>query len=610
MYIFCITFAVRHKRRRLAEGSNVPLELTHNANTNDLQCISSGEDDFSDASSDDFGSDEHSSEEEVMPGIFPLSRSQYSVLQASVLEQSEYSSSPQPSQPSESDHPPWPSLWQNTSPNIFPLPFKSKRELKQLPNGSTPYDFFRLLFTDEFIDEIVLETNTYAQYILTMNASPKGRIKQWKELTREEFLVFLGLTFHTGTIKISRLAAYWSTKDTRRGLLNIPCFGEIMKRDRYLLILQCLHFAENPTNFHLIPMDRLYKCRRIINYFNEKMDSVFSPGRELSINESIILWRGKLQCRKNKYGMKLYVLAETDGLAMKLILYAGATDNVGGVGHADRVVHSLIEGRTGIGHAVYADNFYNSVRLTRDLLDNQTYITGTLRKTRLDNPKSVTHAVLKRHEMVQQFTSDGICVMKWRDKRDILMISSESTGDLVDVRNSKGEIYRKPLMVKTYNEQTSRIDRVDQLLAYYPCERKMLKWYKKLAIHIFQIVLVNSHILYNTYTVGIGMKKPLYDFRLDVIEKLVNIDYPNRPTQYPALPINPIHYPAVSGASTSAPRKHKRKTCRQCKKTTKYFCNGCQPDHRGQIGLCPECFQGYHQSFVIDSALFKETLPS
>ncbi|XP_017760416.1 PREDICTED: uncharacterized protein LOC108550959 [Eufriesea mexicana] len=55
-----------------------------------------------------------------------------------------------------------------------------------------------------------------------------------------------------------------------------------------------------------------------------------------------------------------------------------------------------------------------------------------------------------------------------------------------------------------------------------------------------------------------------------------------------------LHYPSCSDPSTSNPGRHKRKTCRHCKKTTKYFCDGCPPDHRGVIGLCPECFRAYH----------------
>ncbi|XP_072376192.1 uncharacterized protein, partial [Diabrotica undecimpunctata] len=55
------------------------------------------------------------------------------------------------------------------------------------------------------------------------------------------------------------------------------------------------------------------------------MMEVYSPCKELSINESMLSWRGRLSFRqylpgkRHKYGIKFYVLAEPNGLTMKLI---------------------------------------------------------------------------------------------------------------------------------------------------------------------------------------------------------------------------------------------------------------------------------------------------
>lgn len=54
------------------------------------------------------------------------------------------------------------------------------------------------------------------------------------------------------------------------------------------------------------------------------------------------------------------------------------------------------------------------------------------------------------------------------------------------------------------------------------------------------------------------------------------------------------HYPICSEPSTINTARYKRKTCRHCKRTTKYVCDTCPPDQRGYIGLCPECFRSYH----------------
>lgn len=41
----------------------------------------------------------------------------------------------------------------------------------------------------------------------------------------------------------------------------------------------------------------------------------------------------------------------------------------------------------------------------------------------------------------------------------------------------------KPLPILKYNEYISGMNSQDQVMSYYPCERKTIRWYKKLAIH-------------------------------------------------------------------------------------------------------------------------------
>ncbi|KAG8236992.1 hypothetical protein J437_LFUL017113, partial [Ladona fulva] len=275
--------------------------------------------------------------------------------------------------------------------------------MKEPPGGSRPKDFFNLLATDGFYDHIVKETNAQAEEIFFHNPSPKARITQWKELAVGEFQIFLGLLFHMGTIRLNRLNDYW-----RKGkLFDLKCFSNFMARDRFQGILQALHFSRNPEENEPMPNDRLYKIRPLINLFHERMRTIYTPRKELCVDESRVLWRGRLIFRqfiKNKrhrYGLKVYMLTEPSGLVLKFIVYTGQADS----------------------------------------------------------------------EVVAQ-----------------------------------------------YNTFMGGIDLCDQLLSYYPCERKTMKWYKKLAIHIFQLMLINSFILYNMYSTR---KISLYDFRLEIIDSLL-----------------------------------------------------------------------------------------
>lgn len=83
-----------------------------------------------------------------------------------------------------------------------------------------------------------------------------------------------------------------------------------MSRDGFLNLLRCFHFAPNISpNDRTQPNDRLYKIRLLITYFNNKMNTIYYPQKELSLDESMVLWRGRLQFRqyiqnkRHKYGI-------------------------------------------------------------------------------------------------------------------------------------------------------------------------------------------------------------------------------------------------------------------------------------------------------------------
>lgn len=107
--------------------------------------------------------------------------------------------------------------------------------------------------------------------------------------------------------------------------------------------------------------------------------------------------------------------------------------------------------------------------------------------------------------------------MKWRDRREVLALSSEHTNELTEVTNRRGELKMKPVAISMYNKCMSGVDRQDQMLSYYPCERKTVRWYKKIGIHYFQLLLLNSYFIY----VENVKKCTLYNFRLSVISALV-----------------------------------------------------------------------------------------
>lgn len=76
---------------------------------------------------------------------------------------------------------------------------------------------------------------------------------------------------------------------------------------------------------------------------------------------------------------------------------------------------------------------------------------------------------------------------------------------------------RKPQPIFKYNAHMSGVDRADQMLSYNSCQRKTLRWYKKIFVHVLQMLLLNAHKLFNNHY----PTQSLYDFRLSVIRNLL-----------------------------------------------------------------------------------------
>lgn len=262
-------------------------------------------------------------------------------------------------------------------------------------------------------------------------------------------------------------------------------------------------------------------------------------------------------------------------------MYGGAQGEFGGVGHAEKVVMSLMKGFENKGHSLYMDNFYNSVSLSRKLLDKGTYVTGTLRKGRRENPEVVAKAKIKKGEVITKY-AQGVAVSKWRDKREVLFLSTEFEENMVDVQMKRGGTVKKPKAIVMYNGNMSGIDRQDQMLAYYPSERKTLRWYKKLGVHLLSMMLLNSYFLFKQAT---QQKMSFYDYRLKIIKTLLS----RKPKVAEDKSEPAIHFP-------SKVSRTQRKRCRVCskkqiRKSSQYYCPACEE----QPGLCLDCFSEYHK---------------
>ncbi|GBN61209.1 hypothetical protein AVEN_71523-1 [Araneus ventricosus] len=107
--------------------------------------------------------------------------------------------------------------------------------------------------------------------------------------------------------------------------------------------------------------------------------------------------------------------------------------------------------------------------------------------------KEIVNTKIKRGETVAQ-RKHRIVVMKWKDKRNVLMIATEHSGKMMlsNKKNRKGESIIKPDCILDYDKYMCNIDKIVQLLSYYSPLQKSLKWYRKVVLQHLDIVVSNS----------------------------------------------------------------------------------------------------------------------
>lgn len=453
------------------------------------------------------------------------------------------------------------------------------------------YDYFKLIFTDDIINLICKETNRYAEQVLELKPESSGKRKhspEWIETNPTEMEKFFGLILLMGHIEKDSIRDYWTTDK----FLETPIFRKIMSRDRFLSILKYLHFSNN----HEKPRrdsenyDRLWKIRQLFEVVNATFKEIYNPTEAIAIDEVIIKFKGRFAFRqyipkkRKQWGIKLYKLADKTGYTYDMKVYLGNDKSKKNVGNSAsyNVVTTMTECVKGKGHKLYMDNFFSSPQLYTDLFKEK-YINscGTIRCNRKNYPKEITQGKLKRGEIVSRF-SNGLIAMRWKDKRDVYMLSNmhHNAKQTVSPDNSK------PIVISDYNENMGYVDLSDRMANSYSFQRRTLKWTKKLFFHLFDISILNAYLL-SQY------KGTHRNFRMELVR---NLTERNEMISRPVQENSSKHQNVEGSGSGHWPLKAKnRRRCAACSKNgierrSAVICKLCN------VALCIDrnCFEDYH----------------
>lgn len=346
-----------------------------------------------------------------------------------------------------------------------------------------------------------------------------------------------------GLSRKNDINAYWSTQECNK----TPFFGSRMSKDRFLLILSNLHISDNTS---AIPRgeqghDALHKLRPLISMMKKNFMK-YVPEQDLSFDEGLCPFKGRVHFRvynpmkPNKFGVKLFQVCEAkSGYCVGFDIYHGTTDCIenvesledeSGTLYSDLTVTSKVVlgllaqcGLLSKGYNIFMDNYYTSPELFSELDLLDTYACGTVRTNRRGVPKVFGEVKKMKHGESAFRRNGNLLAVKYHDKRDIHMLSTfhqATMGTTNKIDRQTGLPITKPKCIVDYVKNMGGVDLSDQIVQYYDILRKTVKWWKKVFFHLFNLLLVNSYILFKKYGQNVRRKSHM-DFRVELIKALV-----------------------------------------------------------------------------------------
>lgn len=372
-----------------------------------------------------------------------------------------------------------------------------------------PLDYFVNFMPDEIFQLLMESTNVC--YMQKLNKS--------MNLSVDELKVFFGVTVMISICGYPEIDMYWQKE------YEVPIISSAMKRPRYYLIrkyLRVVNSNDPGVSEHSKAEDKLWKVRPMLNLIKGQCLKLSRPNR-VCIDEQMIPYEGKFNpvrqfvpSKPNPTGIKNFVLATPDGLALDFEVFRGANtfkdrpEIIKSMGLGACAVHRLSE-TLPTDCIIFTDKYFNGEKIFTHMLKQGIRMTGPLKLNLLPRYLKTNKVLKSDSEMKKGSRGDfdaavnsnnSIMIVKWFDNKPINMMSTIHSGiptDKVVRWNKKDKIHieiSRPNVVAQYNENMGGVDLLDRIISYYPSRARTNVWIIRLIFHFLDFAIANAWILY------------------------------------------------------------------------------------------------------------------
>ena len=456
-----------------------------------------------------------------------------------------------------------------------------------------------------FLDQRLLEP-----VVTASNAWHMSNLEPWhntnhmivEPITRKDILRFILAIFMMGLCRLPNLKMYWNSDFKTSWITRLfPTYIHFQR------VLRALHFVDTSS----VPQAEQKIRNRAdpfwkLGEFTETLSDIFVnyrvPDGRLTCDEFTIPCRAPhcARCfnpaKPIRYHLKGWSLINEASAGYCLRLYmtlyrgrdekrppdvpASAFPTWKLIGEYPEIHHR--------GYHLFADNWFSSLRVVRDLHRVGVGYTGTVRVNRTDNAFLDTKEWKRKAKRGDYRAKQSSCAAgapslyctQWMDNKPVTILTTEPgiVGTIVRRVSDKStrtwgtKTYTVPSCVTNYNQGKVGTDRMDQMIAQLYFKNRF-HWHVKCFIHFMYIILHNAHITWKEVRdpppKGQGSSKTsLRYFLMELVRELYsNLD------SFHVKTTTPTHAPTTT--STRTGKRKKQGYCKYCQQKCSTWCASC-----------------------------------